>query len=774
MHRLTSLCARHPWLTLGLVLLLVAFAVPPIFRTELAVGMDATLGPEHPVARRFDEFLERFGGGYPVLIAYECGTAKNCQGALDPGALAMAYAVSRQLEQSPFVARVSSPATAALLVASADLGIEARRLVTDGEPSSDPELRAIALADSLWSRTLLSADGRVGAIAVELASTESAALFGVVEEIDRALEPHTRAGFRFHQVGEPTMWVAAHDDSVASMVRVGIGTGGMLFATLLLMLRSLPAVLACLVTIGVNAALTLASLPLLGWQRSQLTEGAATVILVIGCAGCVHFVAHYLEERVHFQDEVATLVATTRSILAPCLLTSATTVASFVALASGGLFSLTRFGVVAVIGVSLAFVLTFSLLPALLVLLPVRPRSPRHSAAWHTALSRLADFGVRRGPAVLIVALGLACLGLVGITKLRVELSLAALWNSEHPLRRAFEFVAEHLQRPSRLEIEVTLPKRENVLDPDVLRRLIGAQTALTRIEGIEGARSVATLLLHANSVLRAGSATSPALDSEQAVGELVTLISGGDSGVLDPWLTLDQRHLRISAEIRRLSSGEQERLVSVAEETLRRGLPSDWTFAITGPAALQAVLSGDFARSQTAIVSASCVAVVALIGLYLRSLPWALLAMAPNAVALLLLFGAMGHLGVAMDFGAAIVGPVAIGIAADDTIHFLTAYGRGRRSGLEPLLAVRAAISRVGEAVIATAVALALGFLSMLTSPFPTISNLGLLCALAIVGATLADLVLLPALIAAAATARERLLIAPKRLARSDRLPPA
>ncbi len=772
MHRLTSLSVRYPRLTLGLALLLVALATPPILRTGLAVGMDATLGPEHPVVLRFDAFLERFGGGYPVLIAYECSEAEDCRGALDPPALEMAYDVSRQLEQSPFVARVSSPATASLLVASADLGIEARRLVTDGELSADPELRRLALTDALWSRTLLSADGRVGAIVVELASTDSAALFGVVEEIERALEPHARAGFRFHAVGEPMLWVAAHEDSVASMVRVGIGTGGMLFLTLLLLLRSLPAVLASLATIGVATALTLASLPLLGWQRSQLTEGAATVILVIGCAGCVHFVAHYLEERARFADEREALIATARSILAPCLLTSATTVASFVALASAGLFSLTRFGVVAAVGVSLAFVLTFSLLPALLVLLPVRPRSPSHSAAWQTALTRLAGFGATRGPSVLLVALALGGLGLAGVTKLRVELSLAQLWDDEHPVRRAFEFVAQHLERPSRLEIELTLPEGESVQDPRVLRALVEAKSALARIDGVDGARSVATFMLHANAVLRAGSEAPAPLDSEAAVGEVMTLISGGDSGLLDPWLTLDQRHLRVSAEIQRLSSNAQERLVAEAEETLRSSLPDDWRFSLTGPAALQAVLSGDFARSQTAIVSSSCLVVFALIGLYLRSLPWAILAMAPNAAALLLLFGAMGHLGVPMDFGAAIVGPIAIGIAADDTIHFLTAYGRARRSGLEALPAVRAAISRVGEAVISTALALALGFLSMLTSPFPTISNLGLLCALAIVAATLADLVLLPALIAAAASTRERFRAAPAPLASSDRPP--
>jgi hypothetical protein len=103
-------------------------------------------------------------------------------------------------------------------------------------------------------------------------------------------------------------------------------------------------------------------------------------------------------------------------------------------------------------------------------------------------------------------------------------------------------------------------------------------------------------------------------------------------------------------------------------------------------------------------------------------------------------------------------VAPVAIGIAADDTIHFLTAYARERSAGYEPVPALRRAIAGVGEAVVATSAALALGFTSMLASPFPSISSLGLLSAIAIAAATLADLIVLPALIAAFAFARRRL----------------
>jgi hypothetical protein len=139
-------------------------------------------------------------------------------------------------------------------------------------------------------------------------------------------------------------------------------------------------------------------------------------------------------------------------------------------------------------------------------------------------------------------------------------------------------------------------------------------------------------------------------------------------------------------------------------------------------------------------------------IGIYRRSAWWASLAMIPNAIALILLFGAMGHWGIQLNFGSAIVAPIAIGIAADDTIHFLTAYARERRSGKEAIPALRGAISGVGEAVIATSTALALGFLSMMTSPMASVADMGLLSAVAIIGATVADLLILPALIATVA----------------------
>jgi predicted RND superfamily exporter protein len=719
-------------------------------RTGSAVGTDANLGADHPAVREFNDFLERFGGGYPVVVAYECTDEAVCHGAFDRPALEMANAVSRRLSRTRYVSRVSSPANARLLVLNGDLGLDARQLVANGVVSDDPSLVARALADPLWSRTLVSTDGRVGAMIVELNSTGTTALSSVMEAIRETIRPYEQQGFDFHIAGEAVTTVSAHEAGIEGASRAGALTGGMLFMALLLMIRSLPGVLASLATIGVASAWTMGLLPVLGWRQSELTSGAATLILVIGCADCIHLVTAYLELLGRSGSAVDALRSAGRSILGPCFITMATTVAAFASFASGEVAAITQFGAMAAIGISIVFVLTFSLLPALLVLLRPKPRRLQYSVAWQEVLGRLARFGVRRRRLVLTASFFLAVVGLIGIPKLHIEMSVEALWGPDHPVRRQIDFVSRHLQRADRLEIELSLPPDTYLENPDTLRMVAALESDLISLQSVGQPQSLTTVLRHIHQVVSGKGFSSNGMpESESEIGELLFLASSGAPGMLDAWLTLDQRHTRISLEVDELSMKEKSRLLDEVEHLLRNRLPHGWTWRVTGPVVLTSFFSQAFSRSQTNIVSVSSVLVTAMIGIYLKSLPWALLAVIPNAIALIFMFGTMGHWGILLNFGSAIVAPIAIGIAADDTIHFLTAYSRERRSGKDAIASLHAAISSVGEAVIATALALALGFLSMLASPMASVADMGLLCAIAILGATLADLLILPALIA-------------------------
>jgi predicted RND superfamily exporter protein len=631
--------------------------------------------------------------------------------------------------------------------------LEARQFVANGSVVEDAELVDRALRDPLWSRTLVSTDGTVGAIVVDLSSTEGEALATAMNSIRNAIAPYEAAGFSFYIVGEAAVSVAAQEAGRNSAVRAGVFTGGMLFLTLMALIRSLPAVLASLISIGVASVWTIGLLPVFGWQQSHLSSGAATLILVLGCADCVHFVTHYLEVGAKFSDRVEGLSATSNWVLAPCLLTTATTVGAFLSFSGGDVLALKQFGVMAAIGVSLAFLLTFSLLPALLLVLRPRPRRLHYSEAWQEILKRLARFGARRRVLVLAVSIVLAVLGALGVPKLRIEMNVEELWGPHHPVTRAIDFVSLHLQRADRLEIEIRLPEDVRIEEPQTLQELADVETALVAVDRVGRSHSLVSLLRHAHGLVSAARAEDKFLPgSEAAIGELLFLISSGSPGALDQVLTVDQRYTRLSLEVENLSMIDRARLLENVDRLLRTQLPEGWNYEVTGPVVLTYRFGREFGRSQTNIVSASSILVTVLIGAYLRSVSWALLAVIPNAVALILMFGSMGHWGMLLNFGSAIVAPIAIGIAADDTIHFLTAYSRDRRKGRDVISALEGAISGVGEAVVTTAVALSLGFLSMMTSPMATVADMGVLCAIAIIGATLADLLVLPALIATVA----------------------
>ncbi len=93
---------------------------------------------------------------------------------------------------------------------------------------------------------------------------------------------------------------------------------------------------------------------------------------------------------------------------------------------------------------------------------------------------------------------------------------------------------------------------------------------------------------------------------------------------------------------------------------------------------------------------------------------------------------------------------PIAIGIAVDDTIHFLTHYRGELLAGHGRLEAIKTTLREVGQAMIFTSIILVTGFLIFLSSIYVPFRNFGLLSAIAISSALIADLFFLPALLVA------------------------
>jgi hypothetical protein len=147
MQRITSFCVRHPWLTLLVACAVAVVGARSSLRNEVDLGLGVTLGADHAVVREFEAFLERFGGGYPVLTAYECVARSGVPEPARPGGarngrcgFATALAVERGL------ARVESDVEQAIALGPLEQEIVMNRSPV---PWFDPAHAAVALL-LLW------------------------------------------------------------------------------------------------------------------------------------------------------------------------------------------------------------------------------------------------------------------------------------------------------------------------------------------------------------------------------------------------------------------------------------------------------------------------------------------------------------------------------------------------------------------------------------------------------------------------------------------------
>lgn len=797
MSALARLALARPLATGATLVVVTALFAAGLPRLATDVGYHAFLGADHPAVRRFDAFLERFGGGLPLIAVWSCGGSPRdaaahtaepgagppdapgpspCANVFDPAALAMAQAVARALAADPTVARVASPATSALLVPGR-FGLVPRRFVEDGRPAPDrARLAERAVADPLWVRRLVSPDGRTGAIVAELVSSSGADQAAAYASLDAALAPWEARGFRFARVGGPVEFVVAGGElerATARLVPVMVLLVG---AVLLALFRSWSAAGVGLATVGVAVLWTLGLLGWLsafGWAQNSLTQTLAPLVLVIGICDGMHVVAREAaERRAEGPDALDDRAARRRrlervadDVGVPCLLTTLTTAAGFLSFTTAELESFARFGALAAFGVAAALVLTFSLMPLLLVALPSRAvagtGASRVTALWERALGRWVELSRRRAGTILLLSLAAGGLGAWGMARLRVDASFEDLYGRDSRVVRWAHFVSERLRRPDTLEVQLTLPDGARLAEPRVLDAVDRVASELASVETLGPATSVVDAVRWTHRLVRDD---DPAAQRRAATAEendaLLALASalGGEPGEdgLAAWADADRRRVRISVESEKTPQDVLRRVMTRVEDVLA-DLPSGWSGLATGPLAVVHDMIDAIRHTQLRSFATAGVAIWVLVAFALRSPAAATLAMIPTVLPVVVTLGVMGWVGLHLDVGSAMVAAVVLGVAVDDAVHLIEQYRRRRRAGRGSVAAIEGAVRHVGRAVVTTSVALAVGFAALALSPWHSVASFGLVASIAIAVALAAALGVLPAALVAAARAAAR-----------------
>jgi predicted RND superfamily exporter protein len=633
-----------------------------------------------------------------------------------------------------------------------DEWIEVRPFIEEvpSDPARLAELRERALSDPVYRRTLVSDDARTAALNVSFREMTDAELIAadLDGKIDSILREELGDRFPYHVAGRPHLKTRVYHGMMGDLAHLIPASIAVVGLVLWVATGALRGVLLPLGTALIAVLWTFAAVALLGRPLTLLTGLLGPTLLAIGSVYGVHVLARYEEEAQHAPDARSAVRACLEHVLRPVLISGATTVLGFAALLVTDVPAVFELGAFAMLGVGSVTLLSLTFVPAALVLLRPRARYDHPLDRPIDGLLAALSHVIRRrsGAVIGCAAVALVVAG-VALPRIEIDTDYLSYFDPDDPVRVDFEAVNRLLAGAVPLYVVLDGEGPGAFREPEVLRAIESLEHRIDRIPGVSRTLSFVDSLRVLNRAFHAdepGQERVP--DTRPGVSELLFMIPKNE---LQRFTTVNHGRANLIVRTGEVGSAAIERLCAALERAIReQPLPQGVRARVTGNALLLARSADGIARGQPLTIAIASVSIFALVALGLGSLRLGAVAMIPNLAPVLLFFGLLGFGAAPLSLPTSLIGSVALGIAIDDTVHFIARYRDERARGKEPEQAALDCGRHVGRPIFITSVMLFLGFLVMLFSEFATLRQFGLLSAVTMAICLVADLVLLPAIL--------------------------
>jgi hypothetical protein len=793
------------WWVLLLYVILMSFLAAGIPRFAFSWANDDMFGKDDPVQISLDRIKDLFGGTVILGMVYKpvdgdlfsarsLGALKNIHEVLD--------GESARGENDPenslrFLTEVESLINTSFTEVDRD-SIRFRDFIGDELPQNAEQsqlLRDQALDEPEYPRVLLSDNMEYGMLvlrtnldAVPLGDDEFDALEGFDETELEGQDEHepqfVEHGLVDYADFEKQVWSLLSEERFSKdLVFMHPSWGAFyqndvwaveyqrallisLIVSLLLTWLLLGSLRAVIWPIVIFVSSIVGVLGLAGWTAWPIDLSlyiAFGLVSVAAIADVVHVLSGYLffhQQGKHHSEVMRSVFS--KTALA-CLLTSITTAIGVFSLFFIKLRVIQTMGLLGGIGVMFAFMLTIFLLPVLLNWFPPRPPKSNEKPKVTLLLRGVKSLlnGIERvstdypkGVIVFFAAAGL--LLILGITRIEIDTVFSEYYPPESPVRRTINLMDEQFLGTGNMEILLETESAGVFRDPEVLLALEEVK------QWIE--TKYPKLITHNWTLNNQLKQTHRKLnenreefysvpDNPELVSQLLVLIEGGDYENLERLVSLDYANARMSISLKTIGSKKSVELLKVVQPGIEKILSPlkerypELKVTLTGGVGAWARVFDAISWSQVYSFGLAFLIISLIMFGIFGSLKLGLVAILPNTFPMLTVFGLMGWLDFNLDITTLMTAPIIIGIAVDDTIHFITHYRLSLLKGASISEAIHSTLHEVGQAIIFTTLILMSIFLFFIPVSHVGVSRFSILAVIAVFSALLADLFLLPAL---------------------------
>jgi len=734
------------------LLALVALIRPsPIgLRVRVDPSTERLLPAGDPAREEYRRAVRDFGDDEVYVIAMSCE-----DGVFQRPHLAALREIGHAIARLPGVTGVASlvDVTDFRWVPEEDW-IEVRPFVEEipSEVSALADLRARALANPLYRRTLVSEDGRTAALNVSFRKMDDAAFIasGVDGEIQAILARASQPGRRFYVAGRPHVKARVYALMLRDLVDL-VPAGLLALAAVLYTLSgTLRGVALPLATVLLATLWTFGAMALLGRPLTVLTVLLAPVLIAVGSVYGVHVSSRFEEDLAGARSPRDAALRCLEHVRLPVTIAGLTTVLGFAALGISDVPAVRELGALSVLGVASVTVLALSAVPAWLSLPSRRERSPRAERIQGWLDARLAGLGghlARRPGRWLAVWAGAALTSAALLPGIRIDTDFLSFFSASAPVRQDFEVVNQRLSGAVPIYLTLDGDEKGAFREPQALAGIEALQARLGALPGVSHTASFVDTLRRLNRAFAGGDPAAERIpESRSGVMELLFLVPKGDLG---RFVNLDHSRANVVVRTGEVGSASLRALVARIEAAFAESpVPHVSGHAITGNTVLIARSADGVAEAQPRTVAIAALAIFVVVSWTFRSLALGLLVMIPNLVPVGIFFGLLGAGLAPLSLPTSLIGAITLGIAIDGTVHYVVRYRRERSAGASVEAAAVAATRSVGRPIVVATAMLCVGFGVVAFSSFATLRQFGGLASVTMAVCMLSDLVLLPALL--------------------------
>ncbi len=517
--------------------------------------------------------------------------------------------------------------------------------------------------------------------------------------------------------------------------------------------RALWAILVPLLVVALAGIWTLGLMTAVGKPLDLMMVLLPTIIFVVGMSDVIHILTRYIEELRVGNSKITALSTTFKEVGIATFLTSLTTGVGFLTLMISNISPISDFGLYTAIGVLIAYVLAFSLMPSILIFLP-RPKiaeNPRLKKQWTWLLSNSMTWTLRNGKIILYSSILLVMLAVLGILKLEVNTFLIDDLPRSHPMKADFMFFDKHFggSRPFEMAVQVQDPDL-SVFDYPVLMEMEKVENYLLNSYGTSALTSPVKIIKQTNQAVNGGSRKYHIIPDSLDLIKLDRFINQiKRQPYFNSMVSADQKSSRFSGRMGDIGSSITTAKTTALQNFINTDIDTSLVnFRVTGTSLLIDKNNAYLVKNMSTGLAIAFAVVALIAGLMFRSWRMILITLIPNIIPLLLVAGIMGALGVTLKLSSSVIFTVAFGIAVDDTIHFISKLKMELAKGKSKLYAIKRTYFSTGKAIIITTLILISGFLTLLWSSFGGTYYIGLFVGLTLLFALIIDLTLLPVFI--------------------------